>query len=95
MKYLYITCCILLLGALLPMPYGYYQFMRLAVCGTALYHIFKEYSHSENIALVSCGIALLYNPVFTVHFSREAWLPLNILTLIYFGYLILKIKDEK
>jgi len=73
---LYLLPAILLIVALLPLPYGYYQILRLVVTITAGYIAFFEYSkHNElNRVVVAFGIiALLFNPIITVHLTRELW----------------------
>lgn len=42
MKGLLIAVCTLLGLALLPMPYGYYMFLRLAVCAYAVFVFLQE-----------------------------------------------------
>lgn len=80
-----VVCGILFLG-LFPMEYGYYTFLRLAVCGYSFYlfnHLFKEKEFNfVNISYLVCGI--LYNPVFKVSFDRDIWICLNIATIIFF-----------
>lgn len=95
MKLLYTTCCILLIVGILPLPYGYYQFLRLAVCGTALYIAHIKYAQTKNLSIWACAIALLYNPVFIIYLSRSIWLPINIITAIYFGYFMYNDEHEK
>lgn len=95
MKKLLITCCILLGLAIFPMPYGFYQFLRLAICGIMAYYIIKEYLQVSKLNIISCMIVLLYNPLFPVYFSKDIWQILNVLTAIYLYHLICNIKDTK
>ncbi len=81
----YVLCSIMLGVAILPiMPYGYYEFLRLVICGVSLWQICVQYKKNNVFPVVLCLIALLYNPVFSVHLSREIWTVLNVLTLVYF-----------
>lgn len=95
MKNILITCCVLLGVAIFPMPYGFYQFLRLAVCGSMVYYIIQEYSKNYKINTVACIITLLYNPVFPVHLNKDIWQMLNVLTAIYLYYLVCNIRDTK
>jgi|GEM_PF-1730584 len=59
---------------------GYYDFLRLAVTGVAVYLALRAYRLKQTAWLwVMAGVALLYNPVFRVHLDRDDWYPLNAL----------------
>ena len=74
----------LLLLALLPMPYGYYELLRLVVfltTGAIVYQQFKT-SHSLGFQGVLLALtALAYNPVFRIHLNRELWGWVNLVTV--------------
>lgn len=81
----------LLAIALLPLPYGYYLFLRLALCITAgliAYWAFERKSEQIGLWTIVFGvIALLYNPIFRIHLTREIWSVLNVLTAaVYAGH---------
>ena len=64
----------MLLLSLLPMPYGYYQLLRLATTAAALVGMVRAYQVRDNGWLIGLGVvALLFNPVFPVYFSRGMW----------------------
>ena len=75
----------MLLAALLPWPYGYYNFLRFCVCGVAAFLAYQQWTH-DNVAskwvVVLIAIALLYNPFVPVYLTREIWSVLNIGTAI-------------
>lgn len=78
---------VLLILALGPWPYGYFMLLRLVVCGAAAW---LAYSLLQGPALRSLGwtfvgIALLFNPVFKIHFERETWMALNVLSAVPFA----------
>ena len=68
-----------LLLALLDMPSGYYQLLRLLVCSAAVLEITRIFAegHKPNVhtcLVLSFGlVALLFNPVFQVELEREEW----------------------
>ena len=85
MKGLLIAICVFLGLALLPMPYGYYMFLRLAVCAYAIFVFTQEQKKGVCFGSVSAAaIALLYNPVFRVHLEKEVWMWVNIITILLF-----------
>ena len=85
-----IVACILLGLALFPMPYGYYQILRLIICGLSVWILVDNHNKKINLPIGLFAIAIIYNPIFIIHFEKAIWSILNIVTLIYFIYLILK-----
>lgn len=66
----------LVLAALLAigvfdLPYGYYQFLRIAVCvgGIAL----AVMRPNRLVAAFGIAVAILFNPLWTVHFTKDIW----------------------
>ena len=85
MKGLLIAVCVLLGVALLPMPYGYYMFLRLAVCAYAVFVFVQERKKGVCFGSVSAAaIALLYNPIFRVHLEKDVWMWVNAGTIVLF-----------
>ena len=72
----------LLVIALLPLPYGYYELLRLvAVVGLA-WTAFATWHYGLIGASVAAGVlALLYNPVLPVHLAKSKRSTNPILTL--------------
>ena len=81
-----IVAGICLLLALLPMPYGYYQLLRLIVCGVSIWAAVSTSKTNQTLTIFYILIALLYNPIFIVHFDRSTWGIINVLTVLFFGY---------
>jgi hypothetical protein len=80
----------LLLIAILPLPYGYYTLLRLAVFLSGLFLAYFLYEKKQpNWSIVFVVIALLFNPIIPVYLSRELWLPIDLVsagTYFYSGY---------
>lgn len=69
----------LLVLAVLKMPYGYYQFMRMAVSVGALIGTFHLYNRRAFPGAVVCPLAaIVFNPVAPLHFDRELWTMINL-----------------
>jgi hypothetical protein len=65
---------VMLLLALAPWPYGYYQLLRFIVCGISIYVAFIAYNWHKIWATWLFGfIAVLFNPLIPIHLSREFW----------------------
>ena len=75
----------MLLAALLPWPYGYYNFLRFCVCGAAVFLAYQQWSHDDAASkwvVVLVAVALLYNPFVPIFLTREIWTVLNVGTAI-------------
>lgn len=74
---------VLLLIAVLPLPYGYYLFLRVAVFAAA---IWLALTIDEMIKLKAplWIVALLFNPFFPVHLSKAGWLPIDLAAAFLF-----------
>lgn len=80
----------MLMLAILPWPYEYYKLLRVVVFTASLFFAygFHKYGEDKWKIKVLIGISLIYNPVFTIHLSRELWGVLNIISA-YIYYKIL------
>jgi hypothetical protein len=87
-KLLWIVPILLLLIALLSMPYYYYQLMRWVICGCAAYIAYQNYKEKccDFLTVLFIVIAIVYNPIEPIHLFREAWEVINIITAIVFSY---------
>lgn len=70
---------IALLLALLPMPYGYYQLLKLLSCGLGAWAAFGEW-RSGRIAWAGFWVVFTaaYNPVFPLYLGRNVWMIVNV-----------------
>jgi Ca2+/Na+ antiporter len=89
-KPLWLAPILLLLIALLPLPYAYYQLMRWVICGCAAYIAYQYHQEKKGwdnkAVIVFAAVAVLYNPINTVHLFKEAWMVINVLTVAVFVY---------
>lgn len=70
--------------ALAPLPYGYYQLLRIIVTITFAWAAIAAHGRNRNgLALSLAFFAILYNPLFTIHFDREVWEVINVGTAIF------------
>ena len=90
-----LIAALMLLGALAPWPYGYYQLIRWVVCGTAVFVAFMAYDWQKLWATVLFGcIALLFNPLIPIHLSREIWQPIDLICALLFVIALIVRKPE-
>ena len=84
-----IILSVLLLCCLLKMPYGYYQFVRLAsFIGFIYLSIDANKKGNENQIIIYVALALLFQPFIKIAFGRDIW---NIIDVIVSIGLILSL----
>lgn len=78
---------VLLVVALGPWPHGFYGLLRLVVCASAVYCAYTVLSRGRQswLGWTFVGLAFLYNPVFRIHFDREVWSAINIVSALPYG----------
>lgn len=74
---LYIAA-IMLLIALIPLPYGYYQLLRLVATVAFGWAAYISYHRQDQVLPWICGLlAMLFNPLVPIHLPRELWMPID------------------
>lgn len=77
---------ILLFLCLAPMPYGYYQLIRLVATGSFIYWAYRANKEKEDTAVwIFIFLAFLFQPLFKISLGRALW---NIVDVIVGIYLI-------
>ena len=86
MKPLYITCCIILGIALLPISGGFYTLVRIIVTIGAVAATIQNSSNGINIwSIIYGSMAILFNPLIPVYLhDKGAWVMINIIAIILF-----------
>ena len=80
-----ISICMLLLAIVGGLPMGYYQLLRVVICGTAIYIAYVSHSLEKNVWSWIMGfIALIFNPLFQLHLGRDLWMVMDFVTLVLF-----------
>jgi hypothetical protein len=80
-----ICAAVLLLAALFDWPYGFYTFLRLAVCLAAAVLAWQSYKAKRPAwALAMTGFTLLFNPFIQVHFHRNQWSLIDAVAAVVF-----------
>ena len=81
-----VICTILVAIGVLELPYGYYMFLRLCLCGAAIAVIYLAFDNLHEVFLWLFGaIAVLYNPIIPIYFGdKSVWIVLNVITILIF-----------
>jgi len=91
-----IIAALMLFGSLGQWPYGYYQLLRLVVCGVSVYIAFNAYQWHKIWAIWLFGfIAILFNPLIPIHLSRELWQTIDIVCAILFFVMAVFLKKPE
>ena len=81
---------VMLLVAVADLPYGYYQLLRWATCGVAVFVAFRAYKVGKTWITWLFGlIVVLFNPIVPIHLTKEIWRPIDLASAIIFGLSIL------
>lgn len=84
---LWVGPIVMLVAALLPWPYGYYNLLRFCIFGAAAFLAYQQWTHDDAASkwvVVLAAIAALYNPLVPIHLTRDIWSVLNVATAAAF-----------
>jgi hypothetical protein len=77
---------VLLAIALLDMPYGYYQLLRVVIFCASAYLALTERKRQSGLWLWAfIASALIYNPVAKLALGRDLWGWVNLATIVLFA----------
>ncbi|MBS1650708.1 MAG: hypothetical protein JSU07_01740 [Bacteroidetes bacterium] len=83
-NFIKIILSVLFLVCLFKMPYGYYQVVRLVGFVGFILLAYKSYTDKAiNMAIIYCGLALLFQPLFKIALGRTIWNVVDVLVSIF------------
>ena len=93
---LFISAGLLFLATLaaLSLPYGYYTFLRIAVCGTAIYAAIRL-KDSTAAFLSLLMVAILFNPLIPIYLTKITWRIIDLAVAAAFIRLAIKALNTK
>ena len=86
-KFLLISAGLLLIG-IAPLPYEYYQFLRIAIpilMGICIFSLWLSSSDTSKPIFSYCvlgAIAIVFNPVVPVYSDKETWVVIDIICAV-------------
>ena len=86
---------LLLIAILFKLPYGYYTILRIVICAYFVYLVYQSYAKNRKLSLLcllSALIAIIYNPIIKIVFSKEIWTWINVFTLVILFIIGIKIQ---
>lgn len=87
---------LLLLGMFNGWPYGYYTFLRLAICGISIYNTisFSKLNLSGWV-LIFAALAILFNPLLPIYLNKSTWVGIDLISAIIFFFSTFSIKAKE
>lgn len=92
----YIGFGILLLVAAVPLPYGFYAFTKIVVCGFSGLLAYQNFNASNKKSFwpwCFLLVAVLFNPLISIPMQKEVWMVVDILLGSLFLLLAYKTKN--
>ena len=85
-----------LFGASGRHEYSYYTGLRFVTCGAAALIAIGRFNRigADGIVILLGAVAALYNPIATVHLTKDIWWPINLATIPILGFTMWKTKTE-
>tara|TARA_E500000178_G_C16725535_1_gene619156 strand:+ start:85 stop:369 length:285 start_codon:yes stop_codon:yes gene_type:complete len=78
---------ILCVVAVLPLPYGFYTFLRLSVTISGVIASLELKKEENFLWILFAGISLLFNPVFPIYLDRGIGFPIDLFVAGSFGWI--------
>lgn len=86
-----LACAALLAAAPIGWPYGYYQFLRLAVTAMSIWIAVTANRRGQGgWSVAGWALALLFNPLIPIYLDREIWMPIDWIAAAFLGFAALK-----
>ncbi len=74
----------LVLIAIFPLPYSYYEVLRVAVCLGVVFIVIKEWNSLDTTTkAILAVIAILFNPFSPIYLSKMVWVVIDLVVGIY------------
>jgi len=87
-RIVWLICAVLLVAAVLRLPYGYYNFLRIVICGAAaliaVAGLMEETQPGMAWTATFILIVVLFNPILPIRLHRSIWFYLDILAAGFF-----------
>ncbi len=74
----------LVLIAIFPLPYSYYEVLRVAVCLGIVFIVLKEWKSIDTTTkTILAVIAILFNPFSPIYLSKMVWVVIDLVVGLY------------
>jgi hypothetical protein len=83
-RVVWLICAVLLVAAVLRLPYGYYSFLRIVICGAAALiasaGLSEEMQPGTAWTAIFILIVVLFNPILPIRLHRSIWFYLDLMS---------------
>jgi FtsH-binding integral membrane protein len=87
---------IMLIVAIAPLAYVYYQLLRWVVCGVAVFIAVLAYRWKRIWAICLFGlVAILFNPLAPIYLTKQIWQPIDLACAVLFITSIFVLREPK
>ena len=77
---------LLLLIAIFPLPYAYYQLLRIIVTISSGISAYNEYENNNyGLSIAFAIVLILFNPIAPIYLDKGTWVIIDIIVGISFG----------
>ena len=77
-----ISVTMLLICLIDGLPYCYFNVLRWVICGTSIFYIVQFKNDHKILYWLFICIAILFNPVISIHLNKNLWLFIDLLCVI-------------
>jgi hypothetical protein len=82
-RIVWLICAVLLVAAVLRLPYGYYNFLRIVICGAAALIAVAGLAEDAQRGMAWTAtfilIVVLFNPILPIRLHRSIWFYLDLM----------------
>lgn len=87
-RVVWLFCAVLLMAGVLHLPYGYYNFLRIVICGAAALIAVAGLAEDTQPGMAWTAtfilIVVLFNPILPIRLHRSIWLYLDLIAAAVF-----------
>ena len=92
--WLWLVPIAVLLTATAKLPYGYYTFTRIVICGSLAFIAVAGWERYRFWSVAFALLAVLFNPIFPIFLHRGTWLYFDVGTAALFAAHLIFVRFE-
>lgn len=91
-----VSLIFLIFIGILKQPYGYYEFLRIFVFLNSIYLTVEAFKNikKKGFEYLYLSLVILFNPIFPVYATKDIWVLVDIIAVIFLGISLALDKNE-